>query len=581
MSLNKLLSFMFFSFSFLIFFQDIHAADICVDTATDEAIVSVADCSASCGTVAPFCSLREAITKANLTSAADRIIFGIPGSAPHTISLNTLLPPVTNPLMIDGLNGTELLAGSAPSIILQSGAVAANTGLDIQASNTTIAGIQVLHFSDDGIRIAGASSVQNVVVGPSNVISGNGEGIRIGENTDHITVKGNLIGTDPSGSSVMGNQGGITLTNVTHDDVIGGPLPGDGNVISGTVTYGAGYGGVGISIGVFSHHNIIQNNKIGTDITGTLALPNQKEGIKISHGGSQNQVGPNNLISGNASHGILMVPLPFSFDSTGNKIIGNKIGTARNGIDALGNDGSGIYIDGDSPAPVTHNHVLQTQIGGTVGVSLGGSCTGECNVIAFNHGDGIYLANTNQDSILSNSIYSNVGSGLHLNSANNDQVAPTISDATLSGSVYHVNGAFTGLASTEHTIQLFANDTCDASAGEAKQLLATGNFTTDASGNGSFSLDLNVMTGTVLTASSTDNILKNTSSFSSCFNLPAAPTTPSATGGSDTGSDTTSSGRSGGCSLQDQRSVSVFGLEILCIAYFFTYCWMRRRLALV
>src|SRR5690348_16411964 len=47
-------------------------------------------------------SLREAITKANLTAKKDTIKFNIPGIGPHTILLASDLPDITRPVVIDG-----------------------------------------------------------------------------------------------------------------------------------------------------------------------------------------------------------------------------------------------------------------------------------------------------------------------------------------------------------------------------------------------------------------------------------------------------------------------------------------------
>ncbi len=47
-------------------------------------------------------SLRQAVLDANGTAAADSIAFAIPGTGPHTITLQSALS-ITQPLVIDGL----------------------------------------------------------------------------------------------------------------------------------------------------------------------------------------------------------------------------------------------------------------------------------------------------------------------------------------------------------------------------------------------------------------------------------------------------------------------------------------------
>ena len=48
------------------------------------------------------CTLREAITAANLNSGLNTIAFAISGPGPHTIKPTSALPAITNPVIIDG-----------------------------------------------------------------------------------------------------------------------------------------------------------------------------------------------------------------------------------------------------------------------------------------------------------------------------------------------------------------------------------------------------------------------------------------------------------------------------------------------
>ena len=58
--------------------------------------------------------------------------------------------------------------------------------------------------------------------------------------------------------------------------------------------------------------NSVQGDYIGTDITGTVALPNGDDGVYISGGAANNTIGgtvtgARNLISGNAGEGVDML----------------------------------------------------------------------------------------------------------------------------------------------------------------------------------------------------------------------------------------------------------------------------------
>jgi hypothetical protein len=47
-------------------------------------------------------TLRQAVLDANAAAGADTITFSILGSGPHTITLSSPLPPITDDLAIDG-----------------------------------------------------------------------------------------------------------------------------------------------------------------------------------------------------------------------------------------------------------------------------------------------------------------------------------------------------------------------------------------------------------------------------------------------------------------------------------------------
>ena len=119
--------------------------------------------------------------------------------------------------------------------------------------------------------------------GAGNVISGNdGNGITITTFEGFpsgIVVQGNFIGTDVTGKSRLGNRGDGLLLQRSQTELIGGTLPGTGNVISAN-------GGSGVHILDFSAEipstgNVIQGNKSGTDVTGLDDLGNAGDGVSI------------------------------------------------------------------------------------------------------------------------------------------------------------------------------------------------------------------------------------------------------------------------------------------------------------
>ncbi|MEW6211184.1 MAG: hypothetical protein AB1631_22655, partial [Acidobacteriota bacterium] len=138
----------------------------------------------------------------------------------------------------------------------------------------------------DGVLI-GLGASNNTVGGTTssakNNISGNmGSGVFIQDsNSTGNLIQGNEIGICPSGP-IGNNEAGVTISDAPNNTV-GGTVSGSGNVISGNFT------GVRILMGSATG-NKVQGNLIGTDSTGTMAVPNMG-GINID---SAN----NNLIGG-------------------------------------------------------------------------------------------------------------------------------------------------------------------------------------------------------------------------------------------------------------------------------------------
>ena len=116
-------------------------------------------------------------------------------------------------------------------------------GLEIVSDGNTIRGLQVIHVTGTGIVVAGG--------------------------------RNNTIGGDPS----------IGL----------GPI-GQGNLCSGND------GGIGLW--AFASHNTVTGNLLGTDVSGTENLSNRRTGVWVTEGGTENVIGPDNIIAHNDKCGI-------------------------------------------------------------------------------------------------------------------------------------------------------------------------------------------------------------------------------------------------------------------------------------
>ncbi|MCC6511446.1 MAG: hypothetical protein IT423_20270 [Pirellulaceae bacterium] len=130
---------------------------------------------------------------------------------------------------------------------------------------------------------------------------------------------------------------------------------------------------------------------IGTNPTGTAAIPNQGHGVLVS-GAPNNRIGSatdaagGNVMSGNRNAGIA-----FSLAGVGGNVVyGNKIGTSKSGTEAIRN-GTGVLL-----------------LAGANGVVIGGD-TSKRNLISGNTGSGVYIAlNSNNHTISGNYIGTNV-----------------------------------------------------------------------------------------------------------------------------------------------------------------------------
>ena len=253
----------------------------------------------------------------------------------------------------------------------------------------------------DGIRLQnGASNNQIGGSGPgqANLVIANGNGISmLGSGTNYNRLYGNFIGVNPNGNgSVQGNTyDGIYVSGAANYNQIGGSAAGQGNLISGNRNNGIEF------TNDPSTGNVLQGNRIGTNLAGTAAIPNMIDGISIRTGSNftigGSAVGQGNLISGNNSVGIDVFGDVNLNDIIKNVLIqGNFIGTDLTGNVAIPN-GRGIILD------VSNN----SQIGGDRGNGPGLGI-GAANLISGNESDAIYLYTANNSQVQGNIIGLNI-----------------------------------------------------------------------------------------------------------------------------------------------------------------------------
>lgn len=355
-----------------------------------------------------------------------------------------------------------------------------------------------------GIYISQApfNAIGGTIEGARNIISGNGQDGIVLEGTTGTQVQGNYVGTDFTGTVAVSNGRDGVYLYVADGNTVGGTTTGARNVISGNHDNG---------LKLVGNQNIVQGNFVGTDVTGTIDLGNFGYGVFVhwhnnTIGGSSS--GARNLVSGNNVGGIHI-----DFDSEGNVVQGNYIGTDVTGIGDLGNGGPGVIINEYNLIATNH--------------TIGGPSEGESNVIAFNDGDGVDVRGGLGNRILSNSIYGNVQLGIDLYSAtdppngvtandscdtdagtNNLQNFPVLASVTTDGAATTtIAGMLNSIPETVFRLEFYSSGAMDPTHyGEGEQFLGSTDVTTDEAGEVSFLVVLPtvVADGRFVSATATD-----------------------------------------------------------------------------
>lgn len=315
-------------------------------------------------------SLRNAIIQANASpSGSHQILFNIP----------------TSDINFNSTQGTwTILPLSAMPYITKGNISIDGTSQTINQGNTNSNGPEIILDGNRTVDFAfHIFNVSNVII-KGFVICNFTYGIQISQMTANASqynvIKGNYIGTNYNASDTAGNSIGIEIIGGPQYNTIGGTQIADRNIVSGN-------NHIGIRI-VNANNNIIINNYVGTDRTGTYALRNY-DGISIEGTAKYNVIGgytvaERNLVSGNVAYGIPV----FGAGCDNNVIIGNYIGSDISGSYKIPNTYGVLYDDG-----AKFN-------------LLGGKKQGAGNLISGNSGYGVFIYNnsTNSDTVTGNLI---------------------------------------------------------------------------------------------------------------------------------------------------------------------------------
>jgi hypothetical protein len=270
--------------------------------------------------------------------------------------------------------------GVYPAGVLTTALPNGGNGVTIQngATTTTVG----------GSRVVGSLACD----GPCNLIGGNtAAGVVIsGTGTSNSVIAGNFIGVDSSGQSAIGNMAGVSVTAGATGNTIGGSRPAAGCDSACNLVSGNGGPGVALS-GAGTASNTVAGNYIGTNIAGSSAIPNVRDGVDVLNGASTNVIGsatggtspaqcsgPCNLIAGNGANGVTLAGTGTATNTVG----ANDIGLTISGTALLANSGHGVAITGTAS---------QNTIGGARSSATSTACDGACNLISGNGLDGVFL----------------------------------------------------------------------------------------------------------------------------------------------------------------------------------------------
>ncbi len=402
-------------------------------TVTDDGDDSDADladdlCDIDAVTPGQQCTLRAALETANATPGRDRIEFQIDGAGPFTISPTEALPDADEAVSIDAT--TQDGYAGAPRVALDGGGTLTN-GLVLKGGDSIVRGLRIVGFTDAGVHIEtlGGNAVEACFLGvtadgsaldrpakygvlvddvPDNTVGGDTAADRnligvaptpdpdntpIGEWTAGVhveglaatgnTVAGNHIGVSAAGTAALGDQTGSGVILVGGSGTtIGGSTDTPGTA-PGNVIGGLDYGILLTSTSATQAPNDVRivGNLVGTNATGTAALPNDvgiglvgtMQGVEIGGVEGEGNVVSGNVVSGNVSFGILLSngsgvgddgQAAVSGTPAFTRIVGNTVGLTADGLAPLGNGLAGIALGGVSDAEGTLTGApLGTRIG--------------------------------------------------------------------------------------------------------------------------------------------------------------------------------------------------------------------------
>lgn len=462
-------------------------------------------------------SLRQAIIDANAAPNVNRIEFSIGSSCgPRVINLNSLLPAIVQPLVIDAYTqpgasrNTLEVGGNAVRCVVLNGQNSILNAISVSTAEDVAVSL-------DGLGFGGfVLNAVNLVGGNGHRVVGSQFGGRVGPTATAVDLLPNLNGIQ---------VGALFGSAVARDVEIGGDAAGERNVFSDM-------GDAAIRVGVGGRHTRIVNNYIGVGPGGSQGDEANFDGIVIN---GQNTIVRGNVISNNGRHGVLI-----SGDGSRRTTVeNNRIGIAATCLPLGCASTFGNAEDGIRVANGAFDNMIRD------------------NIIRFNGGDGVVVASGVRNAIVRNELTDNGEQAIDLGddgtsppvnnaappagAANFGQNRPQLTSASGGDVAGFVGGTLTS-ANGVYRIDIHEAVECGlpivnpTPGGEPRRALAAGfatitNGTASSNGSASFTVTMSVpgspaffatprrltATATRLATDSTDSPPRNTSETSACI----------------------------------------------------------------
>jgi M6 family metalloprotease-like protein len=334
-------------------------------------------------------------------AATKKVEFRIPTNDPGYAGGVWTIKPLTDlevsACTVDGATQNAFAGNTnpnGPEVIIDGSDPASNCfSLIMRGDNATVKGLGVHSMDGPGVWITG--------------YFGTGRNNKLVDCTVGLAANG--VTPKPSGQHNISITDGASNTRIEN-------CVSSGSIWSGITTYNGATG------------SVITGCRVGTNASGTAAVPNGHAGINLQ-GGTINSLVTGNLASGNTSQGIVL----YGPNTTGNVITNNVCGLNAGQTAAIPNAYEGV-----------------TLVDGANNNRVGGPNLADRNILAGNTNGGFWISNSSGNTIQNNYVGCNASGTLIRNTNGAGVLRLGATNNSIVGNVM-VGGQYNGVYISEET----------------------------------------------------------------------------------------------------------------------------------